>query len=190
MNRELLKKRRINMMRKAFVLSVVAVGLLLWVHGNALAKFKDSNFKGRYVCSGSSDQSREQSVMILIPDGKGKFESGKKILVSNDFSDSTLASGCTSKAGVFMDCPCVYTLSGSSSYSISGSGAGTATLAWTASGSNDPDCPATAAGNFDGLSELWLLGLSPGGSTAQVTSNNNGFEGESAVGSCTRGPVQ
>lgn len=189
MNRELLNKRRINMMRKGFVLSVVAVGLLLWVHGNALAKFKDSNFKGRYVCSGSSDGGHEQSVMILSPDGKGKFESGKKILVSDDFEDFTLVSGCTSKAGEDMPCPCVYTLTtGSSSYTISGSGAGTATLAWTASGSNDADCP--TASIFAGLGELWLLGLSPGGSTAQVTSNNNGFERESAVGSCTRGPVQ
>jgi hypothetical protein len=95
-------------MRKAFVLSGVALALLLFARGNALAKFHDKNFDGRYVCSGSSDDDDEQSVMFLKPNGSGGFTDGKKILRSVDFENSTLASGCTSKAGTSMACPCVY----------------------------------------------------------------------------------
>ena len=69
-------KERINIMRKAFVLSGVALALLLFARGNALAKFHDSNFDGRYVCSGSSDDDDEQSVMFLKPNGSGGFTDG------------------------------------------------------------------------------------------------------------------
>jgi hypothetical protein len=180
-------KERINIMRKAFVLSV-ALALLLFARGNALAKFHDNNFDGRYVCSGSSDDDDEQSVMFLKPNGTGGFTDGKKILRSVDFENSTLISGCTSAATVFMACPCVYTLSGTSTYSVGSDGTAKATLTWVPAGSNDASC--AGAGISAGLTELWLLVLSPGGRIAHIASNNNGFETEPAVGTCYKGPSE
>jgi hypothetical protein len=187
MKKELFKERT-NTMRKAFVLSIVAAGLLLCVRGNALAKFHDNSFKGRYVCSGSSDEDFEQSVMFLKPNGDGSFTEGKKILRSADFENSTLVSGCTSKASESMPCPCVYTLSGASAYTVGGDGTAKATLTWVPAGSNDASC--AGAGISTGLTELWLLALSSGGRIAHIAGNNNGFEGEPAVGTCYKGPTE
>jgi hypothetical protein len=179
-------KERINIMRKAFVLSSVAFALLLFARGNALAKFHNNNFDGRYVCSGSSDDDDEQSVMFLKPNGDGGFTDGKKILRSVDFENSTLISGCTSKAGTSMPCPCVYTLGGTSTYSVGSDGTAKATLTWVPDGGNDASC--ADASISAGLTELWLLALSPGGRIAHIASNNNGFETEPAVGTCYKGP--
>src|SRR5260370_41727869 len=110
-------------MRKAFVLSGVAFALLLFARGNALAKFHDKNFNGRYVCSGSSDDDDEQSVMFLKANGAGGFTDGKKILRSVDFENSTLISGCTSNAGSSIACPCVYTLRPAAGCTVSSDGA-------------------------------------------------------------------
>jgi hypothetical protein len=181
-------RERINIMRKAFVLSGVAFALLLFARGNALAKFHNNNFNGRYVCSGSSDDDDEQSVMFLKANGEGGFTDGKKILRSVDFENSTLISGCTSNAGFSMACPCVYTLSGTSSYTVGTDGTAKATLTWVPAGSNDASC--AGAGISAGLTELWLLVLSPGGRIAHIASNNNGFETEPAVGTCYKGPTQ
>ena len=175
-------------MRKASVLSSVAFALLLFARGNALAKFHDSNFNGRYVCSGSSDDDDEQSVMFLKANGEGGFSDGKKILRSVDFENSTLISGCTSAATVSMACPCVYTLSGASTYSVGSDGTATAALTWVPDGGNDASC--ADAGISSGLTELWLMALSSGGRIAHIASNNNGFEGEPAVGTCYKGSTE
>ena len=175
-------------MRKAFILSGVAFALLLFARSNALAKFHNNNFDGRYVCSGSSDDDDEQSVMFLKPNGSGGFTDGKKILRSVDFENSTLISGCTSKAGTSMACPCVYTLSGASTYTVGSDGTAKAILTWVPAGGNDASC--ADAGISAGLTELWLLVLGPGGRIAHTASNNNGFETEPAVGTCYKGPTQ
>jgi len=172
-------------MRKAFVLLIVAAASLLCVRGNALATFRNSNFNGRYVCSGSSDDDLEQSVMFLKPNGDGAFTDGKKILRSVDFESN--ASGCTSKAGRSLACPCVYTLSLTSKYHVGDDGSGSATLSWVPAPSNNASCAGPSI--FDGLTELWILELSPGGRIADIASNNNGFEGEPAVGLCYKGPT-
>jgi hypothetical protein len=179
-------KEKVNIMRKAFVLSSVAFALLLFARGNALAKFHNNNFSGRYVCSGSSDDDDEQSVMFLKPNGDGGFTDGKKILRSVDFEDSTLISGCTSAATVSMACPCLYTLSAASPYRVGSDGSATAALTWVPDGANDASC--AGAGISSALTELWLMALSSGGRIAHTASNNNGFEGEPAVGTCYKGP--
>jgi hypothetical protein len=126
--------------------------------------------------------------MFLKANGEGAFTDGKKILRSVDFENSTLISGCTSNAGTFMACPCVYTLSGASTYTVGSDGTAKATLTWVPAGSNDASC--AGVGISSGLTELWLLVLSPGGRIAHIASNNNGLESEPAVGTCYKGPSE
>jgi hypothetical protein len=83
-NRDVLKVGKSKRLR-IFVLSVAVAGFLFSL-GNARAQeFKNSNFKGRFICRSASDVNFEESIMLLEPDGKGKFKDGEKGLVSSDF---------------------------------------------------------------------------------------------------------
>jgi hypothetical protein len=170
-----------------FVLALGAVGLLLSVSNGQAQTFKNSNFKGRYVCRSSSDVNFEESVTLLNPDGKGKFKDGQKGLVSSDFEDSTLVSGCTAKAGSSQACPCIYTLDSSSAYVVAADGTATASLVWIAAGTNDVACPTSPS--FTLKDQLNLV-LAQGGTTLVMDGNNNGFEEEPGLGSCTRTGTQ
>jgi hypothetical protein len=185
-NRQVLKvakNRRLGM----FVFSALAVALLLSL-GNARAQeFKDSNFKGRYICRSASDLNFEESLALIEPDGKGKFKDGTKGLVSVDFEESTTASGCTAKAGSSQSCPCIFSLDPSSSYDVTSDGTATAKMVWIASGSNPAACPTSPSFT---LTDQWSFVLAQGGTTALVASNNNGFEDEPGLGSCTRTGTQ
>jgi hypothetical protein len=174
-------------MRGMFVLALGSVGLLLSVSNGQAQTFKNSNFKGRYICRSSSDVNFEESVTLLNPDGKGKFKDGHKGLVSVDFEDSTLVSGCTAKAGSSQSCPCVFTLDPSSSYAVTSDGTATASLVWIAAGTNDAACPTSPS--FTLVDQLNLV-LAQGGTTLVMDGNNNGFEEEPGLGSCTRTGTQ
>jgi len=162
--------------------------LLLSVGNSQAQTFKNSNFKGRYICRSASDNNFEESVTLLDPDGKGKFKDGQKGLVSADFEDSTIVSGCTAKAGSSQACQCIFTLDPSSSYAVTADGTATASLVWIAAGSNDAACP-TTLGGFT-LKDQWNFVLAQGGTTMVMDGNNNGFEEEPGLGACTRAATQ
>src|SRR6266446_8264322 len=172
-------------MRSMFVLALGAVGLLLSVSNGQAQTFKNSNFKGRYICRSSSDVNFEESVTLLNPDGKGKFKDGQKGLVSSDFEE--IASGCTAKAGSSQACPCIFTLDPSSSYAVTADGTATASLVWIAAGSNPSACPTSPSFT---LIDQWNFVLAQGGVTMVMDGNNNGFEEEPGLGSCTRAATQ
>ena len=174
-------------MRGTFVLALGVVGLLLSVGSGQAQTFKNSNFKGRYVCRSSSDVNFEESVTLLDPDGKGKFKDGEKGLVSADFEESTTLSGCTAKAGSSQPCQCIYTLDASSTYAVTGDGTATASLVWIAAGTNDVACPTSPSFT---LEDQWNFVLAQGGTTLVMDGNNNGFEEEPGLGSCTRTAAQ
>jgi hypothetical protein len=167
---------------------VLALGAVVLSVSNCQAQtFKNSNFKGRYICRSSSDVNFEESVTLLNPDGKGKFKSGEKGLVSSDFEDSTLLSGCTAKAGSSQACQCIYTLDTSSSYAVTGDGTATASLIWIAAGANDAACPTSPSFT---LEDQLNFVLAQGGMTLVMDGNNNGFEEEPGLGACTRTATQ
>ena len=174
-------------MRGMFVLALGAVLLLLSVSNGQAQTFKNSNFKGRYICRSASDTNFENSVTLLDPNGKGTFKDGEKGLVSSDFEESTTASGCTAKAGSSQSCPCIYTLDPSSTYAVASDGTATASLVWIASGSNDAACPTSPSFT---LEDQWNFVLAQGGTTLVMDGNNNGFEEEPGLGSCTRTGAQ
>jgi len=174
-------------MRGMLVLALGAAGLLLSVGSGQAQSFKNSNFKGRYICRSASDTNFENSVTLLDPDGKGKFKDGEKGLVSSDFEDSTTLSGCTAKAGSSQACQCIYTLDASSSYDVASDGTATASLVWIASGSNDAACPTSPSFT---LEDQLNLVLAQGGTTLVMDGNNNGFEEEPGHGACTRTATQ
>jgi hypothetical protein len=157
-------------MRSMFVLALGAVGLMLSVGNSQAQTFKNSNFKGRYICRSASDTNFENSVTLLDPDGKGKFKDGEKGLVSSDFEESTTLSGCTAKAGSSQACQ-----------------SATASLVWIASGGNDAACPTSLSFT---LEDQLNLVLAQGGTTLVMDGNNKGFEDEPGLGACTRTATQ
>ncbi|HUY19768.1 MAG TPA: hypothetical protein VMV15_11120 [Candidatus Binataceae bacterium] len=159
----------------AAAISIAVAMLLGFAPFASAAKFKNSSFKGRYICRVQSDGTYENSVIILTPNGRGGL-SGSKTLVSADFF-------CARPAGSSVPCACAYSVDSGSTYAVNLDGSATAQLTWDAAGSNNGACP----GNF---TDDWNFVLGGGGNSAVVTDDNNGNSSPSGpwpgFGDCTK----
>src|SRR5262245_505249 len=91
--------------------------------------FTNLSYSGRYACRISSDFGGEQAVILLVPDGTGKFAPGStKTLVTPDKLCATLP------------CSCVYSLGAGSTYEVNADGTGTAVMEWVPAAHNAAQC--------------------------------------------------